>query len=117
MLSLVNDDAARAGGRSIDAGRDLPGEAAAMLAAVLEAEVDAYSGERARERDCDGRALVSRNCHPWSRKVQPSLDTAEVGRPNRQAISTSGSCKRHRCLTRTVVPGLHGHPGWSGRWR
>jgi hypothetical protein len=28
-----------------------------------------------------------------------------------------GSCKELRRLISAGVPGLHEHPGWSGRWR
>jgi len=61
MLSVVNDDAARADGRSMLDEICREG-ARTMLAAALEAEVDAYLAELSSERDEDG--------HARSRKVQ-----------------------------------------------
>jgi hypothetical protein len=41
-----------------------------MLAAALEAEVEAYLAELFDERDDDGHRLVTRNGHARRRKVQ-----------------------------------------------
>ncbi len=50
-----------------------------MLAAALEAEVDAYLAELVDERDEDGHRLVTRNGHARQRKVQTRLQ--RVARP------------------------------------
>jgi hypothetical protein len=44
-----------------------------MLAAALEAEVDAYLAELVDERDEDGHRLVTRNGHARSARSRPWL--------------------------------------------
>ena len=77
MLSVVNDDAAAADGRSLldEICRD---GARRMLAAALEAEVDAYLAELVDERDEEGHRLVRRNGHAKAREIQTvaGADTA-----------------------------------------
>lgn len=50
-----------------------------MLAAALEAEVDAYLAELAYERDERGRRLVVCNGHAQPRQVMTSARVIEVG--------------------------------------
>jgi putative transposase len=69
MLSVVSNEAAVADGRSMLDEICREG-ARTMLAATLEAEVDAYLAELAGERDKDGHALVTRNGHARPRSVQ-----------------------------------------------
>ena len=52
-----------------------------MLAAALEAEVDAYIRARAEERDDDGRRLVVRNGHAQSREVVTGAGPIPVRAP------------------------------------
>ena len=80
MLSVVNNDEAGAEGRL-----DLDGicreGARTMLAAALEAEVDAYLAELVDERDEDGHRLVKRNGHARRRKVQTVAGAVEIEAP------------------------------------
>ncbi len=80
MLSVVNDDAARAEGRSVLDEICREG-ARAMLAAALEAEVDAYLAELAHERDEDGHRLVRRNGHARPRRIRTVAGAVEICAP------------------------------------
>ncbi|CAL9661118.1 IS256 family transposase ISRjo4 [Streptomyces sp. enrichment culture] len=80
MLSVVNDDGTTADGSSlID---EIVREGARrMLAAALEAEVNAHISELADQRDEHGRRLVVRNgCHR-PRKVTTATGVVEVEAP------------------------------------
>ena len=79
MLTVVNDDASTRDGSLID---EIVREGARrMLAAALEAEVDAYIAELAEERDERGRRLVVRNGHHQPREVTTSAGVVEVRAP------------------------------------
>jgi transposase-like protein len=52
-----------------------------MLAAALEAKVDAYLAELVDERDEDGHRLVTRNGHARRRKVQTVAGAVEIEAP------------------------------------
>lgn len=68
-----------------------------MLAAALEAEVDAYIAELAGERDARGRRLVVRNGHHQPRKVTTSAGSVEVRAPrvnDRRVDETTGERRR-----------------------
>jgi transposase-like protein len=80
MLSVVNNDVAGAEGRSgLD---EICREGArTMLAAALEAEVEAYLAELVDERDEQGHRLVTRNGHARPRKVQTVAGVLEVEAP------------------------------------
>ena len=80
MLSVVNDESAGADGRSMLDEICREG-ARTMLAAALEAEVDAYLAELRGERDENGRALVTRNGHARPRKVQTVAGAVEIRAP------------------------------------
>lgn len=69
MLSVANDDAARVDGRSM-LGEICREGARTLLAAALEAEVNAYLAELSGERDEDGHALgpvMAAHAPTWSR--------------------------------------------------
>jgi hypothetical protein len=67
VLTVVNDDASARDGSLID---EIVREGGRrMLAAALEAEVDAYIAVLAGERDERGRRLAVRDGHHRSRKV------------------------------------------------
>jgi hypothetical protein len=80
MLSVVNNDKAGAEGRSsLD---EICREGArTMLAAALEAEVDAYLAELVDERDEDGPSLMTRNGHARQRNVQTVAGAVEIEAP------------------------------------
>ena len=80
MLSVVNNDEAGAEARfGLD---EICREGArTMLAAALEAEVDAYLAELADERDEQGHRLVTRNGHARRRKVQTVAGAVEIEAP------------------------------------
>jgi transposase-like protein len=80
MLSVVNNAEAGAEGRlGLD---EICREGArTMLAAALEAEVDAYLAELVDERDEDGHRLVTRNGHARRRKVQTVAGAVEIEAP------------------------------------
>ncbi len=64
-----------------------------MLAAALEAEVDAYLAEFSGERDEDGHALVARNGHARRRKVQTVAGAVPIRAPrvdDRRVDETTG---------------------------
>ena len=79
-MSVVNNDEAGAEARSgLD---EICREGArAMLAAALEAEVEAYLAELADERDEKGHRLVTRNGHARQRKVQTVAGAVEIEAP------------------------------------
>ena len=80
MLSVVNDDGTTANGSSlID---EIVREGARrMLAAALEAEVNAYIAELADQRDEKGHRLVVRNDYHQPRKVTTAAGVVEVKAP------------------------------------
>ncbi len=80
MLSVVNNDEAGAEGRLGLDGICREG-ARTMLAAALEADVDAYLAELVDERDEDGHRLVTRNGHARRRKVQTVAGAVEIEAP------------------------------------
>src|SRR4051794_15664021 len=80
MLRVVSDEGARAGlGSALD---ELVVEGARrMLAAALEAEVDAYIAGLVDERDEQGRRLVVRNGHAAPRTITTGAGRVEVRAP------------------------------------
>lgn len=80
MLSVVNDDGTTTNGSSlID---EIVREGARrMLAAALEAEVNAYIAELADERGDKGRRLVVRNGYHQPRQVTTAAGAVEVKAP------------------------------------
>jgi transposase-like protein len=80
MLSVVNKEAAVADGRSMLDEICREG-AQAMLAAALEAEVDAYLTELVGERDESGHRLVTRNGHGRTRRITTVAGTVAIRAP------------------------------------
>jgi putative transposase len=80
VLSVVNQEVAVADGRSMLDEICREG-AQRMLAAALEAEVDAYLGELVGERDDAGHRLVTRNGHARAREIATVAGAVEVRQP------------------------------------
>ena len=98
MLSVIADDSARAELHTdLD---ELAREGARrMLAAALEAEVDAYLAAAAAERDEQGRRLVVRNGHARARQVTTAAGAVEVRAPrvdDRRVDEATGERARFR---------------------
>jgi transposase-like protein len=96
VLSVVNDDGTTANGSSlID---EIVREGARrMLAAALEAEVNAYIAELADQRDEHGRRLVVRNGYHQPRKVTTAAGAVEVKAPrvnDKRVDEATGERKR-----------------------
>ena len=95
MLSVVNADGTTGTGSLID---DIVREGARrMLAAALEAEVNAYIVELADQRDERGHRLVVRNGYHQARKVTTAAGAVEVKVPrvnDKRVDETSGERKR-----------------------
>jgi hypothetical protein len=75
VLSVVNDDSSSLINEIVREG------ARRMLAAALEAEVNAYIAELADQRDERGRRLVVRNGYHQPRKVTTAAGAVEVKAP------------------------------------
>jgi transposase-like protein len=80
MLTEVNEDGATRDGSSL-LDEIVREGARRMLAAALEAEVNAYIAELADQRDENGRRLVVRNGYHQPRKVTTAAGTVEVKAP------------------------------------
>jgi putative transposase len=96
VLTVVNEDGSTHNGSSlID---DIVREGARrMLAAALEAEVNAYIAELADQRDEHGQRLVVRNGYHQPRKVTTAAGVVEVKAPrvnDKRVDETSGERKR-----------------------
>jgi putative transposase len=104
MLSVVNDGAAAGDGRSMLDEICREG-ARRMLAAALEAEVDAYLAELTSERDEKGHRLVTRNGHARSRTITTVAGAIEIRAPrvdDRRLDEVTG--KRARFKSSIVPP-------------
>src|SRR5512147_2822519 len=98
MLKVVEDAATRV---ELAAGLDeiVREGARRMLAAALEAEVEAYLAAHAHERDEAGRRLVVRNGHARPRQVTTVAGAVEVRAPrvdDRRVDEASGQRRRFR---------------------
>ncbi|MFB7091432.1 IS256 family transposase [Streptomyces sp. NPDC056296] len=95
MLTVVNEDGTTPHGSLID---DIVREGARrMLAAALEAEVNAYISELADQRDESGRRLVVRNGFHQPRKVTTAAGAIEVKAPrvnDKRVDEATGERKR-----------------------
>jgi transposase-like protein len=80
MLSVVNEEAAVADGRSLLDEICREG-AQRMLAAALEAEVDAYIADLVGELDESGHRLVRRNGHAKPRSISTVAGAVEITQP------------------------------------
>jgi len=100
VLTVVAEDGQRRGDVSLL--DDIVREGARrMLAAALEAEVDAYLAELAGERDERGRRLVVRNGHAAPRQVGTGAGPVEVVAPrvnDRRTDPGTGERKRIRSV-------------------
>src|SRR5918912_1431786 len=98
VLTVVAEDGARREGVSLldEVVRE---GARRMLAAALEAEVDAYLAELADQRDERGRRLVVRNGHAEPRRVMTAAGAVEVRTPrvnDRRTDPETGERRRFR---------------------
>jgi transposase-like protein len=100
MLSVIADAVARAELR-VDLDELAREGARRMLAAALEAEVDAYLAAYAAERDEHGRRLVVRNGHARQREVMTAAGAIQVGAPrvdDRRVDPATGQRRRFRSV-------------------
>jgi putative transposase len=100
MLSVVADEAVRAG-LLLDLDELAREGARRMLAAALEAEVDAYLAAYAAERDERGRRLVVRNGHARQREVATVAGAIPVRAPrvdDRRIDPVTGGRARFRSV-------------------
>ncbi|SED29548.1 Transposase (or an inactivated derivative) [Streptomyces sp. 2112.3] len=88
MLTVVNEDGTTPSGSSL-LDEIVREGARRMLAAALEAEVNAYIAELAHELDGDGRRLVVRNGYHRPRKVTTAAGAVEVKAPRGSTTSAS----------------------------
>ena len=96
MLSVVTDAQAHDELR-LDLDAIVREGARRMLAAALEAEVDAYLAAHAAERDEQGRRLVTRNGHARERQVTTVAGAVAVRAPrvnNRRVDPVTGQRAR-----------------------
>src|SRR5829696_8317717 len=100
MLSVVTDAQAH-DGLGLDLDELVREGARRMLAAALEAEVDAYLAAHAVERDEGGRQLVVRNGHARQREVTTAAGAVAVRAPrvdDRRADPVTGERIRFRSV-------------------
>jgi putative transposase len=100
MLSVIADDAAQ-GELRLELDELFREGARRMLAAALEAEVDAYLAAHAAERDEGGRRLVVRNGHAPARTITSGVGQVEVVRPrvdDRRVDATTGARVQFRSM-------------------
>jgi hypothetical protein len=100
MLSVITDAQAQ-DELHVDLDAIVREGARRMLAAALEAEVDAYLAAHTAERDAHGRRLVVRNGHARQRQVMTAAGRSRsarrgstIGAPTRPRASGSGSAHR-----------------------
>src|ERR1019366_2738029 len=103
MLSVVNIDEAGAEARS-DLDEICREGATTMLAAALEAEVEAYLAELVDGRDEDGHRLVTRNGHARRRKVQTVAGAAEIEAPRVNDKRVEEKTGRKASFRSSIVP-------------
>ncbi|HEX5594704.1 MAG TPA: IS256 family transposase [Micromonosporaceae bacterium] len=98
MLTVVAEDGQRRDGVSL-LDEIVREGARRMLAAALEAEVDAYLAELADQRDERGRRLVVRNGHAEPRQVMTAAGAVQVRAPrvnDKRVDSETGQRRRFR---------------------
>ncbi|MEW2386520.1 IS256 family transposase [Micromonospora sp. NPDC047707] len=103
MLTVVAEDGQRRDGVSLldEVVRE---GARRMLAAALEAEVDAYLAELANERDERGRRLVVRNGHAQPRQVTTGAGPVEVIAPRVNDKRTDPATGKRRRFRSAILP-------------
>jgi len=103
VLTVVAEDGARREGVTLL--DDIVREGARrMLAAALEAEVDAYLAELAHERDERGRRLVVRNGHAQPRQVTTGAGPVEVRAPRINDRRTDAATGQRRRFRSAILP-------------
>jgi len=103
MLSVVNDEGAVADGRSMLDEICREG-AQKMLAAALEAEVDAYVADLLSERGDNGRRLVTRNGHARSRSISTVAGALEIRQPRVDDRRVEPATGKKAKFTSSLVP-------------
>ena len=103
MLRVVTDDDARA---DMTVGLDeiCREGARRMLAAALEAEVDAYIESHGGERDERGRRLVVRNGHAEPRSITTSAGAVEIQAPRINDKRVDADSGERRRFASSIVP-------------
>src|SRR4051812_31944476 len=102
MLRVLADEEARAELRSTLDDLVLEG-ARRMLAAALEAEVDAYVTALAEERDAHGHRLVVRNGHAEPRTITTAAGGVEVGAPRVDDLRVNEATGQPHLLRKAIV--------------
>jgi putative transposase len=103
VLTVVPEDgSAEVGSSLID--EIVRAGARRMLAAALEAEVDAYLAEFAGERDERGRRLVVRNGHAQLRRVTTAAGAVEVRAPRVNDQRTDPVTGERRRFASAILP-------------
>jgi transposase-like protein len=103
MLSVVNKEAAVADGRSM-LDEILREGAQRMLAAALEAEVDAYVAELTGERDEAGHRLVSRNGHARPRVITTVAGAVGIRAPRVEDRRVDPETNERAKFKSSIVP-------------
>ncbi|MEO3929745.1 IS256 family transposase [Micromonosporaceae bacterium B7E4] len=103
MLTVAAEDGQRRDGVSL-LDEVVHEGARRMLAAALEAEVDAYLTELASERDERGRRLVVRNGHAQARHVMTSARAIEVVAPRINDKRTDPVTGERRRFRSSILP-------------
>ena len=101
MLRVVVDDGPAREGVAAGLDEIVREGARRMLAAALEAEVQAYLAAFVDERDGDGRRLVVRNGHARPRPVTTAAGVIEVAAPrvnDKRVESVTGARQRFRSV-------------------
>ncbi len=77
-----------------------------LLAATIEAEVDAYIEQHASQRDGDGRRLVVRNGHKTTRQIQTGIGPVTVRQPRVDDRRRDENGERIRFTSKILPPYL-----------
>ena len=104
MLTVVPEDGSAEGGSASLIDGIVRDGARRMLAAALEAEVDAYLAEFAGERDERGRRLVVRNGHAQPRQVSTAAGAVEVRAPRVNDRRTDSVTGERRRFSSAILP-------------
>jgi putative transposase len=104
VLTVVHEGGSVDGGSSSLIDEIVRDGARRMLAAALEAEVDAYLAEFAGERDERGRRLVVRNGHAQPRQVTTAAGAVEVRAPRVNDKRTDPATGERKRFSSTILP-------------
>lgn len=114
MLTVVTEDGSTRGGSLID---EIAREGARrMVAATLEAEVNAFMAELANEEDERGRRLVVRNGNHQPRNVTAAAGTVSLDAAAAQVIEQGGEAEGGPVIA-AVVGNLGPSPTVTSRRR